>query len=105
MTELHHLTVDLSEDTDGVGTVELMASTDPSQADVVDAEVQSVLNWARRCFADSHGPLEDGHDWDHDLQVTTEATAGRAWRTVTLTLSGSPAFISAFAEHFGNALE
>lgn len=105
MTELHHLTIDLSEDTDGIGTVEVMASTDPSQADVVDAEVQSVLDWARRRFPDSHGPLDEGHDWDHDLQVATEATAGRAWRTVTLTLSGSPAFIAAFAEQFGSALE
>lgn len=105
MTELHHLTVDLSEDTDGVGTVEVMASTDPSQADAVDAEVQLVLGWAWRRFPDSHGPLDEGHDWDHDLQVATETTAGRAWRTVTLTLSGSPAFITAFAEQFGSALE
>jgi hypothetical protein len=105
MTELRHLTVDLSEDTDGVGTVELMASTDPGQADAVDAEVQSVLDWAWRRFADSHGPLEEGHDWDHDLQVATEVAAGRAWRTVTLTLSGSRAFIAAFTEHFGHALD
>lgn len=105
MPDLHYLTFDLSEDTDGVGTVEVMASTDPAQADGVDAEVQSVLDWAWRRFAYSHGPLEDGHDWDHDLQVTIEDTAGRPWRTVTLTLSGSPAFIAAFAEHFGHALD
>lgn len=104
MPDLHYLTLDLSEDTDGVGTVEAMAATDLAQAEAVDAEVRQVLDWAWRRFPDSHGALDDGHDWDHDLQVSVEETGGRRWRTVTLTLSGSPAFMSAFCAQYASAL-
>lgn len=100
MSALRYLTFDLSDDTDGVGTIEAMASTAPDQAEAVDAEVRVVLDWAWRRFPDAHGPLDDGHDWDHDLQVADERLGDRAWRTVTLTLSASAAFMAAFAERF-----
>ena len=105
MASLHYLTFDLSEDTDGVGTIEASASTDPAQADAVDAEVQQVLDWAWRRFPGDHGPLDEGHAWDHDLQVMQEQAGDRVWRTVTLTLSASPAFMDAFAARFAESLE
>lgn len=105
MASLHYLTIDLSDDTDGVGTIEVSASTAPEQGAAVDAEIQQVLDWAWRRFPDSHGPLDEGHVWDHDLQVTQEQTGDRVWRTVTLTLSASPAFMDAFSARFAESLE
>ena len=60
-------------------------------------EVQQVVDWAWHCFADTHGPVEDGMDWDHDLQLTVEE--GR-WHTVTLTLTGSDRFVESFLQAF-----
>lgn len=105
MDHLHYLTVDLSDDTDGVGTIEASASTAPEQGDAVDAEIQQVLGWASRRFPGDHGPLDEGHAWDHDLQITQEQSGERTWRTVTLTISASPAFMEAFAAHFAEALD
>ncbi|HIV72477.1 MAG TPA: hypothetical protein H9903_16195 [Candidatus Aquabacterium excrementipullorum] len=105
MSPLHYLTFDLSDDTDGVGTIEAMASTAPAQADAVDAEIRQVLDWAWRQFPHSHGRLDEGHDWDHDLQTAQEQAGDRAWRTVTLTISASPAFMEAFTARFSAALE
>lgn len=104
MSTLQFLTFDLSDDTDGVCTIEAMASTDPAHAALVDAEVQLVLDWAWRRFPDSHGPLDEGHAWDHDLQTVQEQAGGQVWRTVTLTFSASPAFVDAFTARFEREL-
>lgn len=93
---LQYLCFDLSEDTDGVGTLEAVASTLAAQGTAVQAEVAQVLDWARAAFPHTHGPVNEGFDWDHDVQVLREGD----WHTVTLALSGSAAFCAAFAARF-----
>ena len=98
---MHYLTFDCSEDTDGVTTLEALASTPAHQHAAVVAEAQQVLDWAWQQFPDTHGTNDDGMDWDHDLQVTVEDDA---WHTVTLTLTGSARFVEAFWLRFGGLL-
>ena len=99
MGPVRYLTFDLSDNDDGVTTVEALASTGVEQHAAVMAEVQQVLDWAWQHFAHTHGPADDGMDWDHDLQVNVE---GGQWHAVTLTLTGSPQFITAFFTAFGD---
>jgi len=94
---VNYLGFDLSEGAEGVTTLEAMASTTAAQHAAVMAEVQQVMDWAWRHFPDSHGPLDDGRDWDHELQLTQE---DGHWHTVTLTLTGSARFVEAFLEFF-----
>ncbi len=94
---MNYLSFDRSEGAEGVTTLEAMASTAAAQHTAVMAEVQQVMDWAWRHFPDSHGPLDDGGDWDHELQSTLE---DGHWRTVTLTLTGTARFIDAFLEAF-----
>lgn len=94
------LTFDVAEVDDGTSSLEAMASTAAAQHAAVMAEVQQVLDWAWCRFPDSHGPIDDGMEWDHDLQVTVEEGG---WHTVTLTLTGSGRFVEEFVATFGNA--
>ena len=75
-----------------------MASTSAEHHAAVMGEVQQVLDWAWRHFPQTHGPADDGMDWDHDLQVTVED--GR-WHAVTLTLTASERFVEEFFAAFG----
>jgi len=95
---MHYLIFDHSEGADGVVTLDAMASTSAAQHALVMAEVQQVLAWARQRFPHTAGPVEDGMDWDHDLQVSSE---DGGWQTVTLTLSASARFAESFFEAFG----
>tara|TARA_B100001105_G_scaffold255400_1_gene254613 strand:- start:3936 stop:4238 length:303 start_codon:yes stop_codon:yes gene_type:complete len=94
---VNYLIFDLSDSTDGIHTLEAMASTRADQRAAVQAEVEQVLDWAWQAFAHSHGPVDEGGDWDHDLQQQDEG----GWHTVTLTLSASQAFLEAFQARFG----
>lgn len=94
---LHYLVFDRSETDDGLIVLEAMASTRAEQHAAVMAEVQQVLDWAASRFPHGHGPVEDGGDWHHDLQVHEEAGG---WRTVTLTLAASAAFAQALEAAF-----
>ena len=103
MLALRYLRFDASEDADGVITLEALASTPlatPATHAAVLAEVQQVLGWAWQQFPHSHGPLDDGQDWDHDLQVAVE---DGQWHAVSLTLAASPRFAAAFHATFGAA--
>ncbi|MDL2339518.1 MAG: hypothetical protein QFE16_16920 [Pseudomonadota bacterium] len=100
MSALHYLTIDLSEGAEGVTTVEAMASTSAEHHAAVMAEVQQVLDWAWHRFPQTHGPADEGMDWDHDLQVTVE---DGLWHAVTLTLTGSQRFVDEFLATFGNS--
>jgi hypothetical protein len=60
-------------------------------------EVQQVLAWAQRRFPHTHGPVDEGMDWDHDLQVKVE---DGDWHAVTLTLAGSERFVEEFVAAF-----
>ena len=90
---MHYLSFELSESSDGVATLEAMASTAAGQHAAVMAEVQQVLDWARQHFPHTQGPADDGMDWDHDLQVSVE---DGQWHAVTLTLTGSQRFVEEF---------
>ncbi len=94
---LDYLIFDHSDDTEGIGTFEAMASVTADHLDTVHAEVALVLAWAFEAFPDAQGPLDQGFEWDHDLQVQQESTT---LHTVTLLLSGGAAFCQAFAERF-----
>jgi hypothetical protein len=96
---VRYLTFDLSDDTESVTTLDAMASTSAEQHPVVMAEVKQVLDWAWRRFPHTHGPVEDGMDWDHDLQVSVEEGG---WHTVALTFSASPRFVEEFVAAFGD---
>lgn len=98
---MHYLSFEPSEGADGVTTLEAMASTATEQHAAVMAEAQQVLDWAWRRFPHTHGPADDGMDWDHDLQVQVEEGG---WHTVTLTLTASERFFEAFVQAFGDAM-
>ena len=93
---LDYLDFDYSEDTEGIGVFDTMASTAPERAADVDAELALVLDWASASFPDRRGPVGDGGEWDYDLQATQEA----GWRTVTLSISGTREFCAAFSLRF-----
>lgn len=101
MSTLRYLSFELSEDTDGVCTLDAEACTAPQDAAAVQAEVQQVLDWARRHFGADEGPIEDGHDWHHALHTRTEPGRDHDWHTVALTISASPAFADAFMARYG----
>ncbi|RTL16900.1 MAG: hypothetical protein EKK52_17380 [Burkholderiales bacterium] len=99
---LRYLDFDWSEGADGVITLDAMASTTAAQHAEVLAEADAVLGWCRSAFPHSEGPVEDGFDWDHELQRTTEAGG---WCTLTLTLTGSARFVAAFQAAFSSAAD
>ena len=118
---LQYLDFDFSEDEHGLGSFDAMASVLPAQVPALHAELTRVLAWA--CGAFSKGPLDEGYDWDYDLQLAEDSAAqgpigfdesSRRLRvdvhpgvtpasrhTVTLTVSGTPVFCMAFREAFG----
>ena len=100
---LHYLDFDYSEDEDGNGCFDALADTPVERHPAVLAEVTLVLDWAQAAFAGQHGALEDGGIWDHDLQVLPSepsAAAAAERYSVSLSLSGTPAFCAALRERF-----
>lgn len=117
---LQYLRFDFSEDTEGTGTFEAMASTWPEQVAAVQTEIVRVLGWAHQAFPGTRGPVAEGGDWDYDLhgvreftapeQITYEAVTGslkvqaavpgKPRHTVTLLLSGTDEFCSLFRQKF-----
>ena len=95
---MRYLTLDVSDDAEGVVTIEALASTSAEHHAAVLAEVQQMLDWAWRRFPHTHGRVDEGHDWDHDLHDTVEAGG---WHAVTLTLGASACFAEAFLAAFG----
>ena len=90
---MRYLAFDASDDADGVVTLEAMASTSAADHAAVMQEVREVLDWATAQFPHTQGPVDDGMDWHHDLQVSVE---DGGWHTVTLTIGASPRFAEAF---------
>ena len=117
---LNYLDFDYSEDADGVGPLDAMASVQPAQIPALHAEIVAVLAWAHRHWPGACAPLEDGGEWHYDLHGTQEVstplvlrfdeTAGQLHAaagspalprtTITLTVSGSAAFCDALREAF-----
>lgn len=81
---LHYLLFDTTDNGDGTGTWDAMASVRAAQLPAVLAEVREVLAWAQAHAPGPRGPLDDGGAWDADEQVQAEGD----WTTVTLTLTG-----------------
>lgn len=91
-----------------------MASVTAARVPALLAEVEQVLRWACTGFCGRYGPLDEGGDWDVDLQAQdddgqplpltwwpdtgevrlTAADQGRT--TLTLSLSGNAQFAQAF---------
>ena len=101
-SSLRYLSFDLTDGSDDILTLEAMASTQQAEHAAVMAEVEQVMAWARATFGARQGPVEDGHAWDHELLVQSEAGG---WITVTLTISAGAQFVEAFLPVFGNAGE
>ena len=119
--QLDYLSFDYSEDTDGTGTFEAMASTWPEQVPAVHAEIVRVLGWAHQAFPGTRGPVAEGGDWDYDLhgvreftvpeQIGYDAAARRLAvqagspakprHTVTLLISARDEFCAAFRQALG----
>lgn len=112
---LNYLDFDYSEDDEGTGTFDAMASVPPAQLAALHAEVAQVLLWAHAEFPDACAPSEDGGRWQYDLQgvqevstalsIEFDAATGRLRSTpgiaapprttLTLAISGSADFCSA----------
>ena len=121
---LRYLVFDPSEDPEGGGVFDAMASTGPQQAAAVLAEVAQVLDWAHATFPGQRAPVEEGGEWDFDLHAVQEVatpqaldydarrrafdvkpgTPGPPRHTVTLSIGGTAAFCEAFRGRFAAAL-
>ncbi|WP_287985640.1 hypothetical protein [Diaphorobacter sp.] len=120
---LHFLDFDYSEDEEGTGTWDAMASVPTDRLPELLAEITALLDWAHTEFGALRGPVETGGLWDYDLQCERDGlpllalgfdiherqihprpqSQPQAWVTLTLTLSGGPAFAAAFVDRFGAA--
>lgn len=119
--ELHYLDFEFSDEDSGRGSFDAMASVRPERLPPLLEEVAAVLRWAHAGFGPP-APLDEGGEWDFDLQALAEpdqplavrydaatcavelGAAGDAARlTLTLTLGGTPAFCRACREAFALA--
>ena len=116
---LDYLIFDYSEDEDGNGTWDAMASAAPARLPALIAEVQAVLSWAAGTFPGRCGDLEDGNDWNFDLsaqddsgaplkadfdvrskQLHIQEASDGGHTTITLTLTGNAPFAQALLDAF-----
>jgi hypothetical protein len=97
---LNYLTVEVFESDDGVASLEALACTSEQHHPQALAEAQALLDWAWGQRPNGHGPLDEGHEWDHDLQVQP---AQGGWCSVSLTLTGPQAFLDQLLRHFQQA--
>lgn len=94
---LQYLIFDASDDGDGTGSWEAMASVRAADLPAVLAEAQTVLDAAARNAPGPRGPLDEGGIWDAELQQQGEGD----WTTVTLTLTGPWDWGEALLGHAG----
>ncbi len=97
---LQFLDFDYSEDGQGGGSFDAMASVRQAQLAAVRAEIAEVLDWAETTFAGQRAPLDEGGEWDMDLQERLDG-ATPPWHVLTLAISSSAAFCAAFRQRFG----
>ncbi len=81
---LHYLIFDASDDGEGTGSWEAMASVRAADVPAVLAEVQAVLAAAERHAPGPRGPLDEDGVWDAALDQHSDGD----WTTVTLTITG-----------------
>jgi hypothetical protein len=117
---LDYLDFDFSGDAHGHGSFDAMAAVAPAQLPALQAEVARVLGWAERAFGPA-AALDEGGDWDFELQGTRETSVplqvrygsgglslhdagpGAPRVTLSLTLTGTPDFCAALRNAFGIA--
>ncbi|MBA3592751.1 MAG: hypothetical protein H0W47_02995 [Polaromonas sp.] len=97
---LQFLEFDYSEDPQGSGSFDAMASVRPAQLAALRAEIAEVLEWAETTFSGQRGPLDDGGEWDVDLHERVDG-ASPPWHVLTLCISGNASFCAAFGQRFG----
>lgn len=117
---LDYLDFDYSEDEEGNGTWDAMASVSDTRWKALLDEVRQVLQWASRDFGGRQAPLDEGGDWDYELsaqdddhgqalRIRWDTASARidasnpqagGYTTLTLTLSGNAAFGDALREAF-----
>ena len=122
---LQFLEFDRSEDTEGVVCWDALAQPAANHTAALLREVTQLLGWASRFSTQGPGPLDEGADWDIDLQVQLHQPhsphskpAQAHWLAeqqtldihpspgpddrvaLSLSLSGTPAFTQAFREQF-----
>ncbi len=118
---LHYLDFDYSEDAQGQGSFDAMASVPAHRVAAVRAEIAQVLDWAGALFPGGRAPLDEGGEWDYSLEGQQEWIApeaitydeatrqfssrldapGAPRHTLTLSLTGTPQFCDAFRQQFG----
>ncbi len=118
--QLDYLDFDYSEDAEGNGTFDAMASVAPGQLSRIEAEIVAVLTWAHGEFPDACGPEDEGGEWQYDLQgvqevntpITLHLDAAQARITMTpgtphpprttfsFAISGNPRFCAALRDAF-----
>ena len=117
---LKYLEFDYSEDAAGIGTFDALAATAPIHNSGVLTEVTIVLAWAHYAFEAQRAPLDEDGEWDYDLQGWREFSAvdvldfdhnsgelsiqsqpaGAARHIVSLSVTGTEGFCTAFRERF-----
>ena len=97
---MEFLDFDTSEDEHGCASLEAMASVPPAQVPAVQAEIQQVLDWAHAAFPGLQAPLDEGGEWDFQVQQQAEMVAGQTRQTFTLSLTGTLQFCEAFRGRF-----
>ena len=96
--QLDYLDFDFSDEEDGRGSFDAMASVAAERLPALRAEIDAVLAWAGEVFGPNADAGDDG-EWDYGVSQTVEADAASR-TTVTFTLGGSPAFCDAFRDKF-----
>lgn len=109
-----YLVFDRSEDEQGIVNWDAMASVPASRVPDLQAEMEQVLVWACTRFVGQLGPVDEGGDWDVDVQAQDDdgeplplqwdartgrvhlSAAGVGRTTVSLSLSGNAQFAQAF---------
>ena len=99
--QLDYLDFDFSDEEDGRGSFDAMASVTAERLPALRAEIDAVIAWAGSVFGPNaeNGENGDEGEWDYEMSETVEADA-ESRTTVTFTLSGSPAFCDAFRDKF-----
>ena len=83
--QLQYLIFDASDDGEGTGSWEAVASVPPDELSTVMAEVRAVEAAAQSDAPGPRGALDDGGAWDLDVQTLPD---GDERVSVTLTLTG-----------------
>jgi len=96
---LHYLIFDATDDGEGTGTWDAMASVRAADLQAALSEVRTVLDAAERHSPGPRGPLDEGGVWDTDMQVQPDGE----WTTVTLTITGPWAWGEQLVQRLGLA--